>query len=205
MKTIFLILISTASLLSAQTVITFQGGINSRTGTFSMEPENSITQSWKSATSGSVGIDYFAIKSVAISASAEFDNYPFDTYRFDGASIPEIWVKSSTGDASQIYRAALEGKFFLPSSSRFSLYFVTGASYITEHIGQITLRMGNLNGPDYTVVVPSQSNNYWMHTFGLGFRYFVSDKIGIDVTGKWYSNYSTRLHKSLNFGIDYVL
>ena len=78
-------------------------------------------------------------------------------------------------------------------------------SYITEHIGQVKLTMGNLNGPDYAIIAPSRTENYWMHTFGLGSRYFISDKIGIDLTGKWYSNYSTRLHKSLNFGVVYIL
>ena len=117
-------LIFITNLASGQTLIIFQGGIDSRTGVFSLEPENSNAQSWKSAASGTVGIDYYIVKSVAMSTSVELDNYPYDTYRFVGPSIPELWVKSSSGDATQLYRASVEGKFFLPSRSRLSVYFV---------------------------------------------------------------------------------
>jgi hypothetical protein len=192
-------------MLSAQTILTLHGGVDSRTGIFSPEPSNSSIESWKSGTSGSAGVDYFVQKSIALSGSVEYNSYPFDTYRYAGVSIPEIWLKSSSGNTSQIYRALLEGKLFFSADRTFSLYLLTGISYTAEHIGEIRLTYGNMNGPDFSIVKSNQSINYWMHTFGLGSRYFISDQIGIDIIGKWYANYSTRFHKSLNFGVVYIL
>ncbi len=204
MKDIFLILLLSTSLLPAQIIISLQGGMNSRTGILSPEGLNPNI-SWKSAISVLIGIDYFLRKSVAISSNVEYDFYPYDTYRFYGATIPEISVKSSTGDASQIYRVSFEGKFFASSHTPFSLCFVTGASYTVERIGQVRLAMAYLNVPDGEVVFANHFNYYWMHSVGIGSRYFISDELGIDLTGKWYSDYSTLFHVSLNIGLIYVL
>ena len=205
MKTIFFILVLTTNILSAQTMIFLQGGLNTRTGIFSLEEHSSLVESWKSATSASMGVDVFLTKSVAISSSIEYDSYPFDTYRYYGVSVPEVWVKASSGDASEMFRISFEGRLVFPSHTKLFAYVVTGVSYTTERVGQIRLTFANLNGPDFEDVIPSHSKNYWTHTFGLGFRYFLLDGFGVDLTGKWYSDYSTRFHRSINFGFVYVL
>ena len=205
MKKLLFLLICSASMLQAQTLLEFYGGINSRTSTLSLDSPNTYAQSWKSAISGSFGIDYFLAKSLAISSNVEYNYYPFDSYQFDGPHIPEVWITSSSGEATQIYRISLDGKLFAKSSGRLNIYFVTGAGYTLEQIGQIRLTGSNLNGPNTYSTISNQTNYYWVHNLGAGVRYFISPNIGIDVTGKWYSNYSTRFHESLLLGIVYQL
>jgi hypothetical protein len=203
MKTIPFVLFIAANTMLAQTVVSLQVGTNSRTGFFSLEEGSPDTQDWKDGTSVSASIDYFLKRSIALSANVEADVYPFDTFRSFAHAAGRMVAPGMgiSGDACQVYRISLEAKlFFSPNNSR-SLYLVTGISNIMEHIGQIRF----MNGSMVESTIDGQSDNYLAHSFGLGFRYLIWDEFGFDCTGKWYSNYSTHFHTSLNFGVAYVL
>ena len=200
MKTLCLILLLLQSTLPAQTLINIEAGVNSRAGMV-WSTGLSPYLSWKSATDATIGIDHFLKQSVAISANLEYDLYPYDTYRDDGTAFPDILVKSSSGEASRVYRISLEGKFFARSHGPLSIYLVTGASYTIERIGQQILTMTDFAGSDFQRTIPSQLNYYWLHVLGLGARYSISDHLAVDISGKSYSNYTTRTHQSLNMGI----
>ena len=133
------------------------------------------------------------------------NSYPFDKYTVsitDGDFI----VKTSSGDASQIYRISLESKVFAPPLGHFFLYLVTGVSYTIQHTGQMNLTGGLIYRDAQDVVIPSQMNYYWMHSLGTGFRYYFVKDFGVrHFTGKWYENYTTRSHLSVYLGVVYVL
>jgi hypothetical protein len=205
MKAICVILSSFTCVLSAQTIITIQGGSNFRTGPFSVENNILTTDSWKSSTTALGALDVIIKRPFAISASLEYDYYPFSGYPASDITIPEYTLKSSSGEATRIFRASIEGKLRPPSVGRFSLYFVSGVSYNIEHIGELSYIEGTLEGPNNQLVYPSQSNYYWAHTFGLGFQYSFSEHYGIDFTAKYYSNYTTRFHKLAALGLFYEL
>ena len=205
MKTTLLFLISFAIPLSAQTVIEVQGGSNFRTEPFSLEQNTLLIDSWKSSTTAIAAIDIILNKPFAVSANLEYDNYPFDGYPAHDITIPEYTLKSSSGDATRIYRASIEGKLLLPSIGHFTLSFVSGISFITEDIGKLSFTEGELNGPDHEIVHASQSNNYWAHTLGVEFQYSLSEHYGVELTTKHFSNYSTHFQTLAAFGLFYEL
>jgi hypothetical protein len=185
-------------------MISLQGGIGARTSLIELDHYNATEKYWKSAIAGSLGIEYFLIRSIAFSVSTEYDSYPFDSYR-DFVTTYDISPRASSADAAKIYRFSLEAKFIPPAHGRISLFLITGASYIIERVGPIKITAAFVNGPEMYIVMPGQSAEYWMHTFGLGWRYSLSDNLGFGLTGKLYSNYTNHFHESLMFGFFYVI
>ena len=139
-------------------------------------------------------------KATAITATMEYDSYPFDSYG-GATALDDIYPKGSA-QATRIYRFSLEGKFTAPSRDRFSLYLVIGASYAIEHIATIQLTNRYLR---LYAEVPGQNKFYWMQTFGLGWRCNIVDSFGIDLTGKLLSDYRAHIHESIMFGFFYIL
>jgi hypothetical protein len=204
-KTILLFLIPFALPLSAQTVITVQGGSNFRTEPLSLEQNTSLIDPWKSSTTAIAAVDIILKRTFALSAGLEYDNYPFGSYPAHDITIPEYKLISSSGDATKIYRASIEGKLRLPPIGHFSLYFDSGVSYITEDIGKLNYTYSELDGPDHEIIHSSQLNNYWAHTLGVGFQYSFSEHYGIVLTTKYFSNYSTHFQTLVAFGLFYIL
>ncbi len=199
MKTTFVILLCSISLSFAQTAITMQGGIGARTPLISLQHHNSIEDSWKSSDPINIGIEHFVARSIAIMSSIEYNYYAFESY--NGALLDDA-PSYNTGDPTRVYRISIEGKFFTPPVRNFSLYLVTGTCYTIERVGSIFLNRIDI---PVSFGIPSQSTYYWMQTFGLGCRYSFLDNLGIDMTGKLYSDYSTHFHESLMLGFFYTL
>ncbi|MGA7161252.1 MAG: hypothetical protein WBZ48_09620 [Bacteroidota bacterium] len=199
MKTALLLLLCSASFSFAQTTIIIQGGIGARTPLIPLENSSSIEDSWKSSHPATIGIEHFVLKSIAIISGVEYNYYSFKGY---GGTQVDDGPPSITGDASQIYRLSLEGKFIASPDRNFSLYLVTGTCYSIERIGSIHLKSWYSNTVNN---IPGQSEYYWMQTLGLGWRCSFSDDFGIDLTGRLYSDYSAHFHESLMLGFFYAL
>ena len=199
MKTTFAILLCSTSLSFAQTVVTMQGGIGGRTPIISLQHYNSIEDSWKSSDPLNIGIEHFVTRSIAIMSSVEYNYYAFESYHGTLLGDAPSW---NTGDPTRIYRISIEGKFIAPPVRNFSLYLVAGTCYTIEQAGSIFLSRIDI---PVSFGIPNQTTYYWMQTFGVGWRYSFFDDLGIDMTGRLYSDYSAHFHESLMLGFFYKL
>jgi hypothetical protein len=199
LKTTFLLLVWSASISFAQTTIMLQAGLGARTPLIPLDHYSSIEDSWRSSNLVNIGIERFITGSIEIMSNIEYNSYSFDSY---SGTIPDNGSSDVIGDATRIYRIAIEGKFIDPSVRNSSFYLITGVCYNIEHVGAFQFKNWY---PDAYKRIPDRSKYYWMQTFGLGERWSLSNSFGIDLTGRLYTDYTAHFHESLMFGLYYIL
>jgi hypothetical protein len=165
---------------------------------------NILNQYWRNGVSLGAGYETAISTNISLATTIETAYYRWDNFNYQGATFPEISLKSAQGEDSRVWRFFLEGKFKSPSR-KIPMYLSTGVGYIVEDIGGITTTYSNLNGPDITYLGSDQIKRYFVHTFGIGLQCPIIFNYGIDIRALYFSDYSSHFQEAIVFGIVYSL
>ncbi len=160
---------------------------------------------WGSGITTGLSSDLFISPVIAVSPSVEYTYYEFDRYKLEGYGIPEWYFKSSTGEASTVWRMFAEGKIFPNNRKDVKWYLSTGVGYVFERIGAFKITFGDENGPDFTRTTQSQSKNFFVHTLGLGMRWSVFSRLEVELKGQYTTNYNYRSDTTVKIGVVYSI
>ena len=192
-----------SSHLMAQTYLSLYGALNPRTEIFN-EQENILERCWRNGVSIGAAYEKTLSKNIIIASSIESAYYKWDNFNYGGVSIPEISLKSANGEDSRVWRFFLEVKL-MPTSKDAPVYLSTGVGYINEIIGSITARYSDMNGPEFTRTQSRYTDNYFVHTLGIGMKWFFISDFGMDIRTLYYSNYSNRFQLAMLLAFSYSL
>ena len=133
-----------------------------------------------------------------VSPLVEYNHYIFDKYT-GFLSPPQ--PQHATGNVSRIFRLMLE--FRVLDSDR--AYLVTGFGYVIEKLGLVTVEWVPGSSEQSASTFQFQGKDYWVHSFGIGYQFHVSESLAIDIGAKYYSNYRDRFAISTNAGVVFSL
>jgi len=203
MRIRFLLLLLLAVPAYSQINVSFFAGVNPATNLIARDRSGFLDLYWGTGFNLSVSSEVFISRLIAIAPSVEYARYAFDNYTFQGVSIPEVRLKSATGEASSIWRIFAEAKFFPTSSKVIPWYFSTGLGYVIERIGTINATYTNLNGPEFTMAINYQGKNFFVHAVGLGIRWSAFSRLALDLNAQYFTNYNDRLNTAVKIGVVY--
>jgi hypothetical protein len=163
---------------------------------------------WSEGIDVSLDGEYRLSDKVWVACCAQYTYYRWDNFKYSGAWIPEWRIRSSSGQDSKIYRAALEMR--LLASRKFlvfdaNLYLITGVGYAIENIGRIRAIIDDMNGPGFILDVGYPNRSYWNHSLGIGVRANIFGSIAMDLTAKYFTDYSERFYTAYTGGIAYAI
>ena len=191
-----------SSLLS-QSAITIYSGINYPSRSFSVEDESEyLNDHWMIGLNLGIGAEYCLTSWFSISPVVEYNHYQFNTYDKSKVVLTDD-VKSSSGENSHITRFMIEAKFIDHAQDTADVYIFIGYGYVMEKIGSINVTSIEYGGSTYTQTLRYNEKNYWVNSVGLGYRYYLTSRSGLDFCMKYYSNYEDRFNVSMNLGFVY--
>jgi hypothetical protein len=194
-----------SSPVGAQTRLLVYSGSSSGLANFSIKDNTDYLQHyWNTAINVGVGVEYMLSKDIAVSPRFEISDFSFDRY-FPFIGIPEEHMKRSTGEATRVYRVFVDAKLMPLNISRTHLYVSTGTGYVVEDVGRIEAMFGDTNGPDFSRTIAYRGKSFWAHSAGIGLRMDILKKLGLDVSGDFYSNYLDRFWVSWRAGFVYTV
>lgn len=160
-----------------------------------------LTRYWKNALNFGASLELKLSNSLFLSPGFEYNLYPFDSY--DGPNGEPVIVKAVSGNKSNVYRFLLEIKHFSEASakSKSQPFLSTGLGYIVEDIGNIILLIDNIGGPDVVNKRKFDGKSYFVHTAGIGMRWRLTEKTKLNIEGKVFTDYKSRLQNSWNLGL----
>lgn len=201
-KIVFLLVLFSSSLLS-QSAITIYSGVNYPSRSFSVEDESEyLNDHWMIGLNLGIDAEYRMASWFSISPVVEYNHYQFNTYDKSKVVLTDD-VKSSSGKNSHIARFMIEAKIIDQDRDVADVYISIGYGYVMEKIGSINVTSIEYGGSAYTQTLRYNEKNYWVNTVGLGYRYYVTSRSGLDFCIKYYSNYTDRFHVSMNLGYAY--
>jgi hypothetical protein len=205
MRAILLLLIIFVVPSYSQFNISLLAGISPPTDFIAKDRYDFVDLYWGSGITTALSSDLFISPVIAVSPSVEYTYYGFDRYKLEGVGIPEWYFKSSTGEASSVWRMFAEGKFFPNHRKDFKWYLSTGVGYVFERIGAFEITFGDLNGPDFTRTTQYQNKNFFVQTLGLGMRWSVFSLLELELKGQYITNYNDRRNTTAKIGVVYSI
>jgi len=187
-----------------QPKVVIYSGINSPTQLGSIDETTYLYPNWNVGINAGFGLEYILTNQLSITPTIEFNYYSFNRYSPE-VMIPENRVEHSTGEASQITRLFVDFKLFDLPDDNFRVYFSSGGGYVIERIGLVRVTWSDLSSSEFNSSIQFPNKNYFVHTLGIGFQLKVLPQIDLDIAWKHYTNYSDRVHYSLNIGAVYQL
>jgi hypothetical protein len=163
---------------------------------------------WSNGINASFAVEYGLTRNIWIAPYFDYTYFRWDNYNYSGPMIPEEHIRSAQGENSHIYRLMLEARFL--ASREFiiinaELYFTTGLGYTIEKIGRIQTIIDDMNGPSFVQESGLPNRSYWIHSVGVGTRANIVGPISLDITAKYFTDYSERFYASYNIGIAYSI
>jgi len=152
-----------------------------------------LARYWKRGIFPGGSIEVTLTRFLAVSSSFEYSVY-------------EISERFLPGEDSHASRFFIEAK--LPSlQSTFPFYLSSGVGYISEVRGGVTDIFYDPKGvnPPYPRRIDFPTNNYFVHTVGIGYRIIVVAGWGFELRMDSFSNYSDRFQMAAKSGIVFVL
>ena len=190
--------------LFAQTEIWVSVGRTGPSSSFySIDKSAFLDLYWAKGVSVAGGLHFALTNSLWLSPEINYAYFRWDNFNFYGVMIPEQTIRSASGNNSNIYRFMLNARLYARSSSFIRFYILTGIGYTIEKIGKIQALVEDMNGPSFIWDIQYRGRSYPTHSLGLGFRLEVIDPMSIDVTARYFTDYSKRFHTSVNLGLIY--
>lgn len=183
--------------LCAQTVLGVRAGMSKQHAVNETNPHPST---WRNGMNVGFQLNHHVWNALSLSASVEYNVYKFNSYVFRGATIPEIRPVGSKGEDSHVLRFALEGKLTTLGPEILRIQFVTGAVFVYEDAGDVSVTFEDMNSNTFVVRHYTQLRSYLAHSAGLGIQSFFSERFGIEFLARYTSDYSERFDTSIVAG-----
>ena len=152
-----------------------------------------------------VSVQFDLTQTLALAPSIEYATYGFDRYEFQGARIQEIKTKSSWGERSQSFSFFVNGKVFYRLNVAARMYFSMGLGIVTETLGHIDETVTYIGGPNEIVIpVDLPDETYLAHLVGLGIQIEIHERLGMDISGRFHTEYENHFNTSVMLGITYA-
>ena len=201
MKTLIILLVFFSASLSAQTEAWIHVGLGSPAADFPYDKSQFLNLYWKNGLNFGAGVQVAATRRLWIAPSIEYTYYRWDNFNFRGPMIPELSIRSANGHNSHLYRFLIEVRYYAQTASILQLFVTTGAGYTIEKIGAIQATVDDMNNGAFTWNVQYPGRSYFTHNLGIGLRLNVIAPLAVDLTAKYFSDYSQRFHTSINAGL----
>jgi len=194
-----------SSPVGAQTRLLVYSGSSSGLANFSIKDDTEYLQDyWNTAINVGAGVEHMLSKDIALSPRVEVSQFSFDRY-FRSFGIPEEYLERSTGEATRVYRVFVDAKLIPHTVSRTHLYLSTGVGYVVEDVGGIEAVFGRTDGSEFSRTIVYRGESFWAHSAGIGLRMDTFKKLGLDVSGDFYSNYQDRSWVNWKVGLVYTV
>ncbi len=144
-------------------------------------------------------------KAVRLTSTIEYSRYPFDF--FEAESSDGGFVLAAKAEPSRVYRFLIAVKYFTPTpdGSKSRPFLLSGVGYMVEKIGRIEAVWVEPGHPLASRRFTFPGKRFLVHTVGFGLRWRLSDEFGLDLEGKFFTDYKSRLQNSWNVGLVFVL
>ncbi len=180
------------------------GGINLLNDGSWANAEEVLQSYWHNGVNLNLSGEYFLSPNVSLNSIAEYGYYKFDRYSETGPHIPEEWITSSSGEDSRAIRFFEEVKLYSNVTKSLQYFLATGAGYVYEKLGTITVEYYDLNFGRSTGQLRFEGLHNFVHTVEMGARIKLMSKAAADISISYYSNYKNILNTKTQIGFSYL-
>jgi hypothetical protein len=202
MRSLWIILIIFSSAAHTQPNVSLHVGKSFRSHFSNTYEASFLSDFWHDGPNIGISAEWPLNGPILLAAGGEYSLHQWSGRQWFN-TVPEEAVVSISGGETHVYRFLGEIGLSTPAQYRLRMLLKTGVAYTIEDLGDLTAVVQELTlFTDKSLPTPTRYR--WDHTVGLQIRYFLFESFAIDLEGRYFSDYSESLDRSVRLGLTYA-